>query len=200
LHLHDPETNLTLDRRNFLAGAAGASAPLLCAGGLLSAARCALAADDNPAQRRPWPADKPTPELALPGWDGPAWNIAGARGQVVVLNFWASWCEPCRSELPSLELLATRHAADKLQVVCVNYRETDGAIKAFLNAQPLGLPILRDRDGGTSRDWGARIFPTTVVVDRNGQAAFSVIGEVDWGGTLARSWLAPLLVRGKPPA
>jgi thiol-disulfide isomerase/thioredoxin len=159
-----------------------------------------VAARDSPAQLRPWPADKPTPTLGLPGWDGPAWNIADARGQVLVLNFWASWCEPCRSELPSLELLASRHAADQLQVLCINFRETDAAIKSFLNAQPLSLPILRDRDGGTSKDWGARIFPTTVVVDRNGRAVYSVIGEVDWGGALARSWLAPLLASDKRKA
>ncbi|MEY2689503.1 MAG: hypothetical protein RL375_3702 [Pseudomonadota bacterium] len=159
----------------------------------------ARASQDSTSQRRPWPIDKPTPPLSLPGWDGPAWSLADARGQVVVLNFWASWCEPCRSELPSLELLATRHAADQVQVLCVNYRETDGAIKSFLNAQPLGLPILRDRDGGTSREWGARIFPTTVVVDRSGRAAFSVIGEVDWGGALARSWITPLMASGRRP-
>ncbi|MBK6852601.1 MAG: TlpA family protein disulfide reductase [Burkholderiales bacterium] len=184
---------MPLDRRHFLAGAAGASGPLLAAGGLLSATHRAQASDDDPAQRRPWPEGKPTPALALPGWDGPTWNLADARGQVVVLNFWASWCEPCLSELPSLELLASRHAAHKLQVVCVNYRETDGALRRFLQAQPLSLPIVRDRDGGTSKAWGARIFPTTVVVDRTGRAVFSVIGEVDWAGALARSWLAPVL-------
>jgi thiol-disulfide isomerase/thioredoxin len=178
-----------LDRRKLLRACA-----LALPAALVGLARGAdePAATDAP-QPRPWPAGRATPALNLPTLDAPPWQLAGARGDVVVLNFWASWCEPCRTELPSLELLASRHAADKLQVLCINYRETDGALKSFLNAQPLGLPILRDRDGAAAKDWGVRIFPTTVVVDRQGRAAFSVIGEVDWAGAQARSWLAPLL-------
>jgi thiol-disulfide isomerase/thioredoxin len=153
----------------------------------------ARAVEPDATQRRPWPTDQPTPALALQAWNGSPWNLAEQRGQLLVLNFWASWCEPCRSELPTLERLARRHAADRLQVVCINYRETDGAIKSFLNTQPLALPVLRDRDGATSKAWGARIFPTTVVVDRQGRAAFSVIGELDWDGAQVRAWLAPLL-------
>jgi thiol-disulfide isomerase/thioredoxin len=147
---------------------------------------------DTP-QPRPWPTGLATPALNLPALDGPPWQLAAARGDVVVLNFWATWCEPCRTELPSLELLATRHAADRLQVLTVNYRETDAALRRFMEAQPLSLRVLRDRDGGASKDWGVRIFPTTVVVGRDGHAAFSVIGEVDWTAAAARAWLAPLL-------
>jgi thiol-disulfide isomerase/thioredoxin len=165
---------------------------LTLAGGLLLAAAPHVRATDAP-QPRPWPAGKPVPPLALPAHEGPAIDLAGLRGQVVVLNFWASWCEPCREELPSLELLATRHAGQGLAVLLVNFRETDRAIRRFLEAQALSLPILRDGDGGAAKDWGVRIYPTTFVVDRQGRVVFSVIGEVDWAGTAARAWLAPLL-------
>jgi thiol-disulfide isomerase/thioredoxin len=143
------------------------------------------------AQPRPW--DGPTPPLALPRHDGGgAWELAAARGRVVVLNFWASWCEPCRTELPSLELLAQRHEAQGLLVVAVNFRETDAAIRRFMEQQPMTLPILRDADGGAAWAFGVRVFPTTVVIGRDGRAVFSVVGEVDWTGSAARDWLAPL--------
>jgi thiol-disulfide isomerase/thioredoxin len=145
------------------------------------------------AQQRPWSRSRPTPALALPALAGPAWTLAAARGQVVVLNFWASWCEPCRSEMPSLELLAQRHERDGLVVLAVNFRETDAAIRRFVELMPVTLPILRDADGAAARDWGVRIFPTTVVVGRDGRAAFTVVGETDWTGDAARQWIAPLL-------
>jgi thiol-disulfide isomerase/thioredoxin len=165
---------------------------LLAAAALGSLTGAAGAAGDGP-QPRPWPRGRATPPLALPGHDGPAWDLAQARGHVVLLNFWASWCEPCRAEMPSLELLAQRHEADGLVVVAVNFRETDAAIRRFMAQMPISLPILRDADGATSRAWGARIFPTTVAVDRAGRAAFSVVGECEWNGPQARAWIAPLL-------
>jgi thiol-disulfide isomerase/thioredoxin len=142
---------------------------------------------------RPWPSGHPTPPLELPGYDGPAWSLRSARGSVVVLNFWAAWCEPCRTEMPSLELLAERHKHDGLVVVAVNFQETDAAIRRFMEQTPVSLPIVRDRDGAASRAWGVRVFPTTVLVGRDGAARYSVVGEVDWGGPAARQWIASLL-------
>lgn len=169
------------DRRRLLAAAAlGIALP-----------QARAAASD---QRRAWPAGKPTPGLELPGWDGGTpFRLHEARGQVVVLNFWASWCEPCRAELPSLELLAQRHERDRVQVLAANFRETDGTIRNFLAQQPMTLPILRDREGAAARAFQVRIFPTTVVIGRDGRAAFTVTGELDWTGPQARAWLAPLL-------
>lgn len=181
-----------LSRRHCLQSLATlASLGTLGTGSVLAPARAA----DAPAGviHRPWPAGRPTPPIELPAWEGPPWRLADARGQVVVANFWASWCEPCRAELPSLELLAERHAKDKLQVVAVNFRETDGAIRRFLAQAPLSLPILRDSDGGVARAYQVRIFPTTVVFGRAGRAAFTVTGEIDWTGPAARPWIASVL-------
>lgn len=151
------------------------------------------AAATEGAQRRPWPQHLSTPGLDLPSWDGGSWSLAALRGQVVLINFWASWCEPCRAEMPSLELLAERHADDRVQVLTVNFRETDGALRRFLAQVPLSLPILRDADGAAARAFAVRIFPSTVVIGRDGRAAFRVIGECDWTGAQARDWLAPLI-------
>ena len=144
-------------------------------------------------QPRPWPVGKATPALVLPAWEGQPWRLSDARGTVVVINFWASWCEPCRAEMPSLELLEQRHERDRLKVVAVNFRETDGTIRRFLDATPVSLTLLRDVDGSAARAWQVRVFPTTVVIDRQGRARFSVTGEVDWTGPMAREWIRSIL-------
>lgn len=160
---------------------------------LLAAAAWPWAAWAQQVEPKPWPASRRTPALHLPALEGPPFDLAAARGQVVVLNFWASWCEPCRAEMPTLELMAERHAKQGLAVLCVNHRETDAAIRRFLAQYPLTLPILRDRDGGAAKDWQVRIFPTTIAIGRDGRAAFSVTGEVDWGAAPARRWIEALL-------
>ena len=143
---------------------------------------------------RPWPAGKPTPEFALTDLEGKAWTLAALRGKPVLLNFWASWCEPCRTEMPSLELLATRHERAGLTVLAVNYRESLPAVQRFLDVQPVSLPILLDREGETAAMWTPRVFPTTVLIDRSGKPRHQVMGGLDWLGIDAAALLLPLLL------
>lgn len=144
-------------------------------------------------QRRPWQSGRPTPPLVLGAIDGTVWDLSAQRGRVVALNFWASWCEPCQAELPSLELMATRHERDGLVVVAVNFKESQAAIRRFVDGMTFSLPVLRDVDGRAARAFGAGVFPTTVLVGRDGRARFSVIGEADWGAAPARQWVSDLL-------
>lgn len=146
---------------------------------------------------RAWPADKAAPQLELTDLDGKPWHLAKLKGQAVALNFWASWCAPCRAEMPSLELMATRYERDGLVVISVNYREAQPAIQRFLDVLPFSLPILLDRDGAATMAWTPRVFPTTVLIDRSGAPRQSVVGELDWGSAAARELVEPLLVRGK---
>ncbi|MFH7043146.1 TlpA disulfide reductase family protein [Paucibacter sp. JuS9] len=161
-----------------------------------AAALCTSAQADT--IRRPWPKAQATPALSLPGHpDVKPWSLTEARGKVVLLNFWASWCEPCRAELPSLELLEASLGGEGLQVIAVNHRETDAALKRFLDQMPVSLQMLRDSDGATTRAFGVRAFPTTVIVDRSGQARLSVIGEFEWNSPDARQLVAPYLKGSK---
>jgi thiol-disulfide isomerase/thioredoxin len=154
-----------------------------------------LARAEPQAIYRPWPRERTTPPLTLPGLDGAPWSSAAARGRVLLLHFWAGWCEPCRAEMPALDAWARQHAPRGVQVMAINYREGEAVIRRFLDQNPssLGLPILRDADGGAARAWDVRVFPTTVVIARDGRPAFSLIGEVDWAGESLRQWMAPLL-------
>lgn len=185
-------------RRLLVSGAAALAAwPWLATGQAVAAPTASTAptarTDEAPGARHtPWPPKRPTPPLDLPQLDGPAWRLADARGQLVVLNFWASWCEPCRAELPSLELLSARLAPERGTVVTVNFKEGEGTVRRFVQQQGLTLPVLRDADGAAAKAWGVRVFPTTVLVARSGRAVASVVGELDWTGPQARQWLAAL--------
>ena len=154
-------------------------------------ARPALAA----YQVRPWAAGRPAPKLDLVDIEGKPWQLSSLKGRPLVMNFWASWCEPCRAEMPSLERLAQHHERDGLVVLAVNYKESVPTIRRFLDAQPVTLPILLDRDGDAASAWTPRVFPSTVLVDRNGQPRQVVVGELDWMSSAARELVAPLLGR-----
>ena len=161
---------------------------------LAALATAAVPADTVPgAQRRAWAARQAIPRTVLPVWENGVWSLAEARGKVVMLNFWASWCAPCRAEIPSLEALAAQHERDGLEVLAVNFRETEGALRRFLASMPLSLTVLRDVDGLAARAWAVNVFPSTVVIGRDGRPVFTVVGELDWTGPVARSWLSPML-------
>lgn len=128
---------------------------------------------------QPWPAGQATPALAVVDLAGKDWNLASLRGKVVVLNFWASWCEPCVKELPALSALPQRPAWDgQVVVVGVNYKESLDAIRAFTADHPIPYTVLRDRSGDMFKRWGTRVFPLTVVLDREGRARWRLVGEL----------------------
>ncbi len=147
---------------------------------------------------RPWPEGRPVPPLDLVDLDGKRWRLDALKGRVVVLNFWATWCEPCRIEMPSLEAMAARRAGSDVSVLTVNYKEGPDVIRRFLERLPLKLPILLDADGDATFDWTPRVFPSTVLIGRNGVPVSVVLGDLDWAGAEASALLEPLVgARGK---
>ncbi|MBL8304630.1 MAG: TlpA family protein disulfide reductase [Ideonella sp.] len=164
----------------------------LAAGGLPWAPGVQAAGEPSP-ERRPWPRGRPAPPVDLPTLDGAPWRLAGRRGRVVALNFWASWCAPCREEMPSLERMTRQHAASGLEVVALNYKEHPAAIGRYLAEAPLALPVLRDAEGLVARAFEVRIFPRTVFIGRDGRVAFTVVGAADWDAAPARDWVRALL-------
>ena len=161
---------------------------LACAALLLAPAWPARAANEA----RAWPANQPTPELNLADAAGKAWNLADARGKVAIVNFWASWCPPCRAEMPTLQSLAELYG-DELRVLLVNFKERDSTVLRFAQAAALTLPMPLDRDGAAAARWGVRAYPSSFVIDRAGRVRWRVTGEVDWSSREAGQWIEPLL-------
>ena len=142
---------------------------------------------------KPWPAARPVPELELSDLDGKPWKLPDHVGKVVVLNFWATWCEPCRVEMPSLEALALKQRAQGLVVCAINYKETAETIRKFLEKMPFKPTILLDSEGDATSDWTPRVFPTTVLIGRDGKPTNLVVGDLDWTGSIAKGLLEPML-------
>lgn len=142
----------------------------------------------------PWKGAR-TPVLGLTDADGRPWSLVRQRGRVVLVNFWASWCEPCRAEMPSLQALADTTEPERLAVVGINYQENTLRVKSFAERMGIRFPLLLDQDGGAARAWTRRIFPTTVLVGPDGRPRQVITGEMDWAGADARRLLDPLLAR-----
>lgn len=160
---------------------------------VVAAAFCAPWVARAGYQVREWPPRQPVPAFSLSDLDRRTWQLAELRGHAVMLNFWATWCEPCRAEMPSLEALAARHRADGLVVLAVNFRESESIIRRFLEKMPIALPIVMDLQGTVTKAWTPGVFPSTVLIDRAGQPRRTVVGEFDWGSDLVRPWMSELL-------
>ena len=122
----------------------------------------------------------PTQPLALTDLEGRPRDLAEYRGKVLVVNFWATWCPPCREELPSLERLRDALQGRPFEVLAVNVAEGEPRVKGFLAEVPLRLPVLLDRDGGAQRAWKVRGLPATFLLDTEGAIRFWYLGELDW--------------------
>jgi thiol-disulfide isomerase/thioredoxin len=130
--------------------------------------------------------------MAWPDLQGQVWRLSDLRGKVVVVNFWASWCEPCRAEMPSLQALAVREAG-RVVVITVNLKESSETVLRFVRQTELQLPVVRDVHGDFAKAWGVRIYPSTVLITPLGQAHAVVVGALDWAGPQGEGVLAPLL-------
>jgi peroxiredoxin len=141
---------------------------------------------------KPW-AGVVTPPLELADLEGKTHRLADYRGRAVLLNFWATWCAPCREEMPSIERLRAQLAGRPFAVLAVNVGESAEKARGFAATMPLGFPLLLDRDTRTSRAWGARLLPATYLIGPDGVARFSYFGELDWAKPDVRAVLEKLM-------
>jgi peroxiredoxin len=127
-----------------------------------------------------WTGKPEAPAIDLLRPDGSPLSLSQLRGKVVLVNFWASWCEPCVTEMPSLQRLRNQLGAQGFEVLAVNYMEGPARIEAFTSKMELDFPIVRDTDGSIAKSWSARIFPASYVVDRDGRIRYVLVGGADW--------------------
>jgi cytochrome c biogenesis protein CcmG/thiol:disulfide interchange protein DsbE len=160
------------------------------------AAACIAAAflfpapDGRAAELKAWTG--PTPALELKDLEGKTHRLDAYRGKVVVLNFWATWCEPCRDEMPSLNRLRKSLEGQPVVLFAVNYGEGEARITEFLKKVPVDLPVLLDRDSQVGRAWRVRLMPTTYIVGTDGRIRYGYAGERDWDDDAIRARIAAL--------
>ena len=160
---------------------------------IVSAVLAAFVSRVHAAELKRW-KDKPVARaIDLMTIDGAALSLQQLRGKVVLVNFWATWCEPCITEMPSLQRLHDQLSSEGFEVLAVNYQEGPARIKSFIDKLNFTLPVVRDTDGDVARAWGARVFPANYLVDRAGNIRYWMSGAADWTSPALVSTIRGLL-------
>jgi thiol-disulfide isomerase/thioredoxin len=131
-------------------------------------------------QLYPFSGEKLPPRLVLKDLSGADFDLQGAGEQVVLVNFWASWCGPCVEEIPSLSRLVARLQHRSFKVVAVNIGESADSIRQFLREIPVNFDILLDPHGEAVRDWKVYAYPSNYLLDRNGRIQYAYRGALEW--------------------
>ena len=125
--------------------------------------------------------DKPVaPEFELKDIDGKVHKLSDYRGKVVIVNFWATWCPPCRFEIPSMERAQKKLANDNIIILAINIGEDEDTIFEFIGDYNINFPILMDLDSSTIKNYPVVGLPTSYVVDPKGKTVYRAIGGREW--------------------
>jgi thiol-disulfide isomerase/thioredoxin len=140
---------------------------------------------------------KPVPPISFTAAGGTAADLTQFRGKVVLVNLWATWCAPCRAEMPAIDRLAAEFDGPDFQVVALA-EDRGGWDKARAYLEEVGashVTLLLDQTMQSGRDWGARGLPTTLLLDRDGHEIGRMIGPADWESAEAKALIRSLIDR-----
>jgi peroxiredoxin len=127
----------------------------------------------------PWP--KKTHDFVLPDVNGKEFRLQEFRGQIVFLNIWATWCGPCRAEMPSIEKLHQHFKDEDLTILTVSVDMADiEVVKAFLEKHGYTFTVLHDPRGNIMEWFRVRLIPVTYLIDRSGKIIAKAVGPRDW--------------------
>jgi len=142
----------------------------------------------------PLQENSPAPTITVNSLAGKPLNLADLKGKVVVLNFWATWCPPCREEIPSMMKLNSAMAGKPFQMVAVSIDEGgQPAIESFFKTSGFSLPAYTDPDNRAAKAYGITGVPETFVIDKNGILLKRVIGPMAWDSADVLSYLEGLM-------
>jgi peroxiredoxin len=122
-------------------------------------------------------------------------KLSGLAGQVVFLNFWATWCPPCRAEMPSMERLHARLKDKGLTIIGVDLQEGRREVEDFVREYKISFPIVTDHNGSVASSYGIRSIPTTYLIGRDGTILAGRIGGQEWDDPAIAAFLEKLLGR-----
>lgn len=126
------------------------------------------------------PSNIPAPDFTLQDSDGNTHRLSDYRGKVVIINFWATWCPPCREEMPAMQRAWEIIQKEDMVMLGINLGEDEDTIFAFTANYPVEFPLLMDEDSSATRDWPVAGLPTTYIVDPDGNVAFRAVGGRAW--------------------
>lgn len=132
------------------------------------------------------PVEKPlAADFTLRDMDGRLHKLSEYRGKVIFLNFWATWCPPCRAEIPSMERLNEVLGNKDFVMLAVNTDENIKDLEAFVKETPHNFTVLSDADGQIQKLYKVYKFPETFIIDRQGRIVEHIVGARDWSSTEA---------------
>jgi len=128
----------------------------------------------------PWRGNPQAPSLRLPDLMDNDHDLADYQGQVVLINFWASWCPPCVHEMPSMQRLEDSFEGRPFTILAVNLAEDEDTVRAFLDRIGVDFTILMDPAGRALRNWNVLAYPTSYVIDTKGEIRYALFGAIEW--------------------
>ena len=143
-------------------------------------------------ERSAWPPSQATPVWQTIDTQGRLWRSEALKGRTVVLNFWATWCAPCKEELPTLQTLSDFADPQQVVVLALNVKEPANRVQRYAQSTGLDMPVLLDPKGEVAQWFGVKVFPTTILLDQQGRARWRIVGEVDWRSAPAQQWVQAL--------
>ncbi|MDX2288203.1 MAG: TlpA disulfide reductase family protein [Hyphomicrobiaceae bacterium] len=155
---------------------------------VIAAAATGLALQGLPARAQaappillqPVPGKPPGPDFTLPDLDGREVRFADHRGRVVLVNFWATWCPPCRAEIPSMQRAWLKLESARVAMLAVHVGGDADKIWEFLAEFDVTFPVLIDKSSTVSKAWATIGLPTTFIADPEGRKALRAIGGREW--------------------
>lgn len=135
----------------------------------------------------------PAPDFTLEDLSGKRVSLKDLRGKVVFLNFWATWCLPCREEMPMMERLYRELKGEGLEVVAVNIKKSKREVQKFFDELGLTFTALLDKDAEVAQEYGAWAIPLTYLVNQKGEFVGKVMGHRKWDGEESRAFFRQLL-------
>jgi peroxiredoxin len=141
---------------------------------------------------------KPAPDFALTDMDGKKVTLSGYKGKVIVLNFWATFCGPCKEEMPSLNNLFLALKKDGLIVVAISTDDSEKPVQSFIKAKSIAFPVLIDKDQQVFFDrYGILGLPTTFIIDREGIIREKILGDRPWDSPDMKAKIGTLLSKNR---